>query len=77
MVQHVNLLFNFKFPENLNEVPVISVNKSLWVNPMDYGEVTKRLLGLKENTGQDQLPQVIINYYNEIVELASNKFANL
>ena len=56
---------------------MISVNKSLWVNPMDYGEVTKRLLGLKENTGQDQLPQVIINYYNEIVELASNKFANL
>ena len=74
---HVNLHFNFNFQENFNEVHATSVNKSLWFHPMDYGEVAQRLLGLKENTGQDQLPPAIINSYNEIVEFASNKFADL
>ena len=44
---------------------------------MDYGEVAQRLLKLKENTGQDRLLPATINYYNEIVEFASNKFVNL
>lgn len=74
---HVNLQFNFKFPENFNDVPATSANESLWLQPMDYGEAAQRLLGLKENTGQDQLPPAVINYYTEIVEFASNKFADL
>ena len=74
---HVKLLFNFKFSENFQNVPATSVNESLWLQPMDYGEVAERLLGLKENTGEDQLPPAIIEYYREIVEFASNKFADL
>ena len=73
----MKLLFKFKFSDNFEKVPATSVNESLWLQPMDYGEVAERLLGLKENTGQDQVPPAIIDYYNEIVRFASNKFADL
>ena len=47
----VNLHFNFKFQESFNEVPVTSVNESLWFNPMDYGQVAKFQKCMQESFG--------------------------
>ena len=72
-----DIMFRFNFPENYNQVPSSDSADQAWVKPMDYNDVAGRLLGLIENEGQDQLPPAIIQCYEEIVDLASNKFADL
>jgi hypothetical protein len=47
------------------------------MNPMDYEEVAYRLLGTKDNVEPNLLPEPIIQFYSEIVEYATNKFAVL
>ena len=44
---------------------------------MAYEEVACRLLGETDNDGPNQLPAAIVQYYLEIVDLASEKYANL
>jgi hypothetical protein len=44
---------------------------------MDYEEVARRLLGEKDNDGPNVLPAEIIEYFSEVVELASEQFADL
>ena len=72
-----DIMFRFKFPENYNQVPTIDSADQAWAKPMDYNDVARRLLGRIENDGPDQLPPAIIQYFEEIVDFASNKFADL
>jgi hypothetical protein len=72
-----DIQFTFKFPENFMEVPATSANERIWLKSMEYEQVSRRLLEIEENTGQDQVPPPIIQYYKDIVDFASNKFAEL
>jgi hypothetical protein len=72
-----DIRFTFQFPENFMEVPATSANERIWLKSMEYEQVSRRLLEIEENTGQDQVPPPIIQYYKDIVDFASNKFAEL
>jgi len=72
-----NIRFAFEFPENFKVVPATSVNERIWLKSMDYENVARRFLDIEENTGQDQVPPTIIQYYKDIVDFASNKFAKV
>lgn len=72
-----DIMFRFDFPEDFNQVPSIDSADQAWAKPMDYNDVAGRLLGRTENDGPDQLPPAIIQYFTEIVDFASKKFADL
>jgi hypothetical protein len=67
----------FNFPESFVTVPPHHSADRIWMNPMDYEEVAYRLLGTKDNVEPNLLPEPIIQFYSEIVEYATNKFAVL
>jgi hypothetical protein len=72
-----NIQFTFEFPENFKKVPATSANEKIWLKDMDYKNVARRFIEIEEKTGQDQLPPTIIQYYKDIVDFASNKFAEV
>jgi len=55
----------------------IQISAELQPSAEDYNDVGRRLLVQIENDGPDQLPPAIIQYFKEIVDFASNKFADL
>lgn len=73
----VDFNFRMKFPDGYDVVPPRHSAERIWLRPMDYEEVSNRLLGLKANEGQDQLTPAIIRYFEEIVQFASQKFADV
>ncbi len=66
-----DILFTFEFPENFMEVPGTSANERIWLKSMEYEQVSRRPLKIEGNTGQDQVPPQIIQYYKDIVDFAS------
>lgn len=74
---HVDFEYKFNFPEGFDTVPAHQSANRIWMRPMDYEEVGHRLLGTKDNVEPNILPETIIRFYSEIVESASNKFADL
>ena len=73
----VDVNFRLKFPDGYDQVPPRHLAERIWLRPMDYEEVSDRLLGLKANEGQDQLTPAIIRYFEDIVRFASQKFADV
>jgi hypothetical protein len=53
------------------------VNEKIWLKAIDYENVARRFLEIEEDTGQDQLQPTIIQYYKDIMDFASNKFAEI
>ena len=74
---NVDFKGKFSFPEPFNTVPIHHLPDRIWIRPMDYDEVARRLLGESENDGPSQLPAEIIRYFADIVEFSSGKFADL
>jgi hypothetical protein len=74
---NVDFKHKVNFPETFNEMPAHQSANRTWKVPMDYEEVARRLLGETDNDGQNVLPAEIIRFFSEIVESASNRFANL
>lgn len=74
---HVNFEYKFNFPECFDTVPAHQSANRIWMSPMNYEEVGYRLLGTKDNVEPNVLPEAIIQFYSEIVESASNKYADL
>ena len=74
---HVDFEYKFNFPESFETVPAHQSANRIWMSPMDYEEVGYRLLGTKDNVEPNLLPEAIIQFYTEIVEFASNKYADL
>jgi hypothetical protein len=83
MKQIVMRFYNVDFEKRLNFPATFEARPShfegnrIWTGPMDYNEVGDRLSGQKANDGIDKLPAEILQYYSEIVEFASNKFADI
>jgi hypothetical protein len=73
----IDFNFRMKFPDGYSIVPPRHLAERVWLRPMDYEEVSNRLLGLKANEGQDQLAPAIIKYFEEIVQFASQRFADV
>ena len=74
---NVDFKHKLNFPETFNEVPAHQSANRIWRTPMDYEEVARRFLGESDNVGPNMLPAEIIRFYSEIVESASNQFADL
>lgn len=73
----IDINSRLEFPESFNVVPAqFSANK-IWSAPMPYLEISRRLLGERENVGTNQLPPEIIRYFSEIVEFSSKQFVDL
>ena len=68
---NVDFKGKFSFPEPFNTVPIHHLPDRIWIRPMDYDEVARRLLGESENDGPSQLPAEIIRYFADIVEFSS------
>ena len=79
LLRWYNVEFKHKlnFPDTFNAVPAHQSANRIWRLPMDYEEVARRLLGEKDNDGPNVLPAEIIEYFSEVVELASEQFADL
>jgi hypothetical protein len=74
---NVDFKHKLNFPETFNEVPAHQSANRIWRAPMDDEEVARRLLGESDNDGPNVLPAEIIRFFSEIVESASNQFADL
>jgi len=74
---NVEFKHRLNFPDTFNAVPAHQSANRIWRLPMDYEEVARRLLGEKDNDGPNVLPAEIMEYFSEVVELASEQFADL
>jgi hypothetical protein len=69
--------FEHDFPDQFRVVPAANASDRLWREGMDVKDVVGRLLEKIENTSHDNLIQPIMVYFNDVVETATKKFADL
>jgi hypothetical protein len=69
--------FEHDFPDQFRVVPAADASDRLWREGMDVKDVVGRLLEKIENTSHDNLIQPIMVYFNDVVETATKKFADL
>ena len=69
--------FEHDFPDQFRVVPAANASDRLWRERMDVKDVVGRLLEKIENTSHDNLIQPIMVYFNDVVETATKKFADL
>ena len=73
----VEFEFRLKFPEHFNEVPALySVNR-VWDKPVTYRALGQILRQENSGEGPSQLPEEILRYFNNLVDSASDKFADM
>jgi hypothetical protein len=69
--------FEHDIPDQFRVVPAANASDRLLREGMDVKDVVGRLLEKIENTSHDNLIQPIMVYFNDVVETATKKFADL
>lgn len=74
---YVDADFEHNFPEHFRAVPTANASDRLWRTGMNVKDVINRLLGKVDNDSHDNLIQPIMVYYNDVMEMATNMYADL
>ena len=74
---YVDADFEHNFPEHFRAVPTANASDRLWRTGMNVKDVINRLLGKVNNDSHDNLIQPIMVYYNDVMEMATNMYADL
>jgi hypothetical protein len=74
---YVDAEFEHSFPDHFRVVPTANASDRLWRSGMNVKDVINRLLGKVDNDSHDNLIQPIMVYYNDVMETATNMFADL
>jgi hypothetical protein len=74
---YVNADFEHDFPDHFRVVPTANASDRLWRTAMNAKCVVGRLQGRIDNNSHDNLIQPIMVYFNDVMEMATDKFADL
>ena len=74
---YVDADFEHNFPEHFRAVPTANASDRLWRTGLNVKDVINRLLGKVDNDLHDNLIQPIMVYYNDVMEMATNMYADL
>jgi len=66
-----------EFPSHFQRIPGHMVANRMWEEPLSFQDVSDRLLGNTANDGNNRIPENILAYFAEMVDVASQKITEL